>query len=83
MKIQIAIVISHLIKEICAGFLCKKHNNLPVCRGHLSAGARFPSPGAKTGTPGVPSEKHFPRTFDGSLAILWKAGIMMAEWGKD
>ena len=34
MKIQIAIVIYHLIKEICTEFLCKKHNVLPAFRGH-------------------------------------------------
>ena len=43
MKIQIAIVIYHLIKEICAEFLCKKHNVLPACRGHaLPEGSILP-----------------------------------------
>ena len=82
MKIQIAIVIYHLIKEICTEFLCKKHNVLPACRGHalpegsiLPSGGRFPGvSGAGRGQP----REHFPRNPGGSLAFLGKAGIMVA-----
>ena len=51
MKIQIAIVIYHLIREICTGILCKKHNVLPACRGHAPAGGVYPSSGGRF--PGV------------------------------
>lgn len=47
MEIQISIVIYHLIREICTVFLCKKHNRLPVRRGHAHAGGVYPPSGGR------------------------------------
>lgn len=54
MEIQISIVIYHLIREICTGILCKKHNCLPACRGHAPAGGVYlPSGGRFPGVSGT------------------------------
>lgn len=82
MEIQISIVIYNLIREICTGFLCKKHNRLPVRRGHAHVGGVYPPSGGRfpevSGTGRGTRGNIFPPVCGGSLAFPGKAGIMVA-----
>ncbi len=76
MEIQISIVIYNLIREICTGFLCKKHNCLPARRGHAPAGGVYPPSGG--GFPGVNGANRVGRR-NNSPGI--KAALLHS-WGK-
>ena len=75
MTFHISIVIYNLIREICTEILCKKHNTLPVCRGHTVSAAKEQA--RKRGVEPTAAQIS-PYYFGASLAILRKADIIVA-----